>query len=355
MLNRDFASISARIANANMPNITAQKQTDLVDVLRQGTNDYYKYQKLQAEKEAAERQNELENNLGEAIASGDEQAIQEAYGKLNPSGYVEYLNKVKANREASDLEYARQKELLALQNQYATGLARLKDSLGGTPTSAARNYEYLKSQGLSDNDAMAIAFGGNTEAVGGALASGNLGSKGISAYATAKGKAMAEQEAKRDEIENATNISLNNIDDLEAQIQKNPSVFGIQSWYKLPIARVSALTGNESAQDYLINRGNAYRQLGNIKNDLIAKAKAAGQSGINTAREIEQATAGLSENSSPEEILGALGAMRQSAQGLINIQKNKSSLDLSNPKIRAAKEAGYTDEEIQEYLRGRNG
>ena len=81
------------------------------------------------------------------------------------------------------------------------------------------------------------------------------------------------------------------------------------------------MTGNESAQDYLINRGNAYRQLGNIKNDLIAKAKASGQSGINTAKEIEQATAGLNENSSPEEILGALDAMYKSTSRLVNYQK----------------------------------
>ena len=114
---------------------------------------------------------------------------------------------------------------------------------------------------------------------------------------------------------------MENIKELQNQIRKDPSVFGIQSIYKVPVSRVGALTGNESAQDYLINRGNAYRQLGNIKNDLIAKAKASGQSGINTAREIEQATAGLNENSSPEEILGALDAMYKSASRLLNSQK----------------------------------
>lgn len=310
-----------------MPDITPQKQVDLVDVLRQTADDYYKYDALRRNNEEKDRIKGLEQDLADAIKSGDETAINNAYAQLNPSGYVDYLNKIKANRDASDLEFARQKELLDIENKNAMGLARLKDALGGTPTSAARNYEYLKRQGLSDNEAMAIAFGGNTEAVGGALASGNLGSKGIGAYDAAKGKALAEQEAKREEIENATNISLNNIDDLKAQIQKNPSVFGIQSWYKLPISRISALTGNESAQDYLVNRGSAYRQLGNIKNDLIAKAKAAGQSGINTAREIEQATAGLNENSSPDEILGALSAMQKSAKDLLKINQGNNSQD----------------------------
>ena len=56
--------------------------------------------------------------------------------------------------------------------------------------------------------------------------------------------------------------------------------------------------------DDLRKRGEVIRNLGSIRNDLIAQAKANGQSGINTAREIEMATAGLNENSSAEEISG---------------------------------------------------
>ena len=66
--------------------------------------------------------------------------------------------------------------------------------------------------------------------------------------------------------------------------------------------------------DNLRKRGQIVRNLGNIRNDLIAQAKANGQSGINTAREIEMATAGLNENSSAEEILGALEYMEKAAQ-----------------------------------------
>lgn len=356
MVGENRAATTARISQMLIPQMTSPVYVDLAGAMEKGLNAYYKSKGLAEKSKEQQNTQELRDNLANALAGGNEQEINKAYAQLNPTGYVDYLQKVKANREASDLDFERQKELLNIQNQNAMGLARLKSQMDAPQlTTAARNYEYLKSQGFSDGDALAISFGGNTEAVGTSLASGNLGGKGLSAYNTARGKAMAEQEAKRAELENQTNVSINNINDLENQIRKDPSVFGIQSWYKLPISRVGALTGNESAQDYLVNRGNAYRQLGNIKNDLIAKAKAAGQSGINTAREIEQATAGLNENSSPEEILGALSAMRQSAQDLINIQNNKSSLDMSNPKIRAAKEAGYTDEEIQEYLRGRNG
>ena len=201
------------------------------------------------------------------------------------------------------------------------GLERLKDALGGTLTSAARNYEYLKQQGLSDNESMAVAFGGNTEAVGGALASGTLSGKGINAYEAEKGKQLAQQEAKQAENIQQFSGSMENINELQNQIRKDPSVFGFASPLKVASSRLSAEFGSQEAKDFLRNRGNAYRQLGNIKNDLIAKAKASGQSGINTAKEIEQATAGLNENSSPEEILGALDAMYKSASRLVNSQK----------------------------------
>lgn len=72
--------------------------------------------------------------------------------------------------------------------------------------------------------------------------------------------------------------------------------------------------------DDLRKRGEVIRNLGSIRNDLIAQAKANGQSGINTAREIEMATAGLNENSSAEEILGALDYMTEAAKKYMNCQ-----------------------------------
>ena len=65
-------------------------------------------------------------------------------------------------------------------------------------------------------------------------------------------------------------------------------------------------------EDFLAKRGSVVRSLGEIQNGLIAEAKGAGQSGINTIAEIRQATKGLDENSSKGEILGALKAMQDS-------------------------------------------
>ena len=321
MVGENRAATTARISSMIIPQLTRPVYVDIGQAVKDGIDMYYKARGAQERYNEQERMKGLKQNLADAVESGDETSINNAYAQLDPAGYVDYLNRIKANREASDLEFARKKELLDIQNQNAMGLERLKDALGGTLTSAARNYEYLKQQGLSDNESMAVAFGGNTEAVGGALASGTLSGKGINAYEAEKGKQLAQQEAKQAENIQQFSGSMENIKELQNQIRKDPSVFGFASPLKVASSRLSAEFGSQEAKDFLRNRGNAYRQLGNIKNDLIAKAKASGQSGINTAKEIEQATAGLNENSSPEEILGALDAMYKSASRLVNSQK----------------------------------
>ena len=67
-------------------------------------------------------------------------------------------------------------------------------------------------------------------------------------------------------------------------------------------------------KEQLQTRGEISRTIGVIKNGLIAQARANGQTGINTMAEINQATAGIDENSSQAELLGALKAMKNIAQ-----------------------------------------
>lgn len=158
MVGENRAATTARISSMLIPQLTRPVYVDIGQAVKDGIDMYYKVRGAQEKYNEQERMKGLEQNLADAVKSGDETAINNAYAQLDPSGYVEYLNKVKANREASDLEYARKKELLALQNQYATGLARLKESLGGGLTNAAKNYEYLVSQGIPENEARNLAF-----------------------------------------------------------------------------------------------------------------------------------------------------------------------------------------------------
>ena len=198
MLNRNFASVSAQIARANAPYISPKKQDNLVEALRQGANDYYRYDAIRRNNAEQERMNVLSQNLANALESGDEKAINDAYYAYNPQGAVETLMKIKQAKEQSDLDFARQKELLGLQNKYALALQDAKNQNQGIDmTSAAKNYEYLRSIGLNDNDAMAIAFGGNTDAVGNYLVSGGLGKMGLSTYGREMGKTLAKNDAEK--------------------------------------------------------------------------------------------------------------------------------------------------------------
>ena len=279
-------------------------------------------ERLQAEKDDRQRKADALMRW-ESVIDKDEtlSPIEKELYRQDMGAYSKYRQGQQDFSNTQELERIRQQNALGLasyKNKLDMALARIK---GGQGTTKQQNYEWLLGQGYTPEQAMAMTFGSGTEAVGGALVSGDLGVKGLNAYEAEKGKQLAQQEAKQAENIQQFSSSMENIKELQNQIRKDPSVFGIQSIYKIPISRVGALTGNESAQDYLIDRGNAYRQLGNIKSDLIAKAKASGQSGINTAKEIEQATAGLNENSSPEEILGALDAMYKSTSRLANSQK----------------------------------
>lgn len=65
--------------------------------------------------------------------------------------------------------------------------------------------------------------------------------------------------------------------------------------------------GSEDRQKYSSIR----RQIGEMRSRLIARAKAAGQSGINTAREIELATAGIDFDMTAPSLIGAIEELKR--------------------------------------------
>lgn len=127
------------------------------------------------------------------------------------------------------------------------------------------------------------------------------------------GKNAAEQQKVAANADKNYRNAVYNLDNLKNLVEENPNLVGPYA----PIsAAASRYTGGKFGMnaDSLRKRGEVIRNLGSIRNDLIAQAKANGQSGINTAREIEMATAGLNEDSSAEEILGALDYMTEAAK-----------------------------------------
>ena len=130
MLNNNYALTSAMIARANSPKIEALPQVDMNKAILGAIDSYYSITGEERKRDEEDRKKGLKQNLADAVKSGDETSINNAYAQLDPAGYVDYLNRIKANREASDLDFARKKELLDIQNQNAMGLARLKADLG---------------------------------------------------------------------------------------------------------------------------------------------------------------------------------------------------------------------------------
>lgn len=193
----------------------------------------------------------------------------------------------------------------------------------------------------------------------------------------AKNEIKAAQSIK--DIQNQTANALGNIQYAKRLIEDNKNLVGIYSPIKAFGGRLTNGLVGMSPEELQI-RGDISRTIGQLKNNLIAEARSQGQVGINTAREIELATAGLNDNSSPEEMLGALNTMERQAKQLEQIKMQNSginvpefnntsfnslqntntsqaqpTIDLSDPRVQKALQNGYTEEEIQAYLGGNNG
>lgn len=341
MLLKDFASSTANIIRANRPDITAPIQPDWAGIIRQAGKDYQTGKQLQAD-----------NALTEQLVSEN----PEKEAEIRQMGGRAYADMLKADAErAEDRQWAlddrqAQRDFLlqleGVKNANARSLAEFKAGLGDS-TTAQKNIGYLQTLGYSPEEAAALYYSGNNPT----LDMSKLGKKGFEAYDTEQGKALAKQEEQQ-RLAEQNDARLKAV---QESLQNSPDTVGFYSPLKTFVARA---LGGAGDKDYLANRGYNLRALGEVQNALIAEAKAAGQSGINTVSEIQQATKGLNENSSYEEVDGALQAMQDSIQRLRNSQKPSlmqynqlPKVDTSDPRVQEALENGYSIEEIQNYLR----
>lgn len=189
MLNKNFAAISAMIGKA--PNMVIEqphftKQEDWGQVMSKFLTDY--------------KNQTNENELKSALQSGDEEAINKAAAAYDPKGFYDAMQKIKASREASDLEFERQKELAdynhALDMKKQDALYNLKNTLeaikGGYGTAAMQNIKHLESLGFSPTDAALIVNGAAQNPAYGQI-SPSLGKKGFEAYDKKIGEDLAAQ------------------------------------------------------------------------------------------------------------------------------------------------------------------
>lgn len=227
MLNRDFARTSRDIGRVNMvidqPHI--KEQEDWGKVMSKFLTDYKNQQNEEA--------------LTSALQSSDEEAINKAAAAYDPKGFYDAMQKIKASREASDLEHERQKELAdynhALDMKKQDALYNLKNTLeaikGGYGTAAQQNIAHLQGLGYSPEESAMMVFGGQNPT----LNLSNLGKKGFEAYDKKVGEDLAarQKEAREagEEYEQVTS-DINRIKELlpEAKTQefidrKTPTMF----------------------------------------------------------------------------------------------------------------------------------
>lgn len=200
MLNKDFAGTTASIAKSFTNPAQIVKQDNWGELLGQAMQNYQKAK--------------LTNDAGEALAAGDMNGFENNLARINPIAAANYKLQQRQSEENN-----RYKQIeLALKRQ-----ALEQQASQSNLTNATKNYEYLLGQGMPPQQARAIAFGGNTEAVGGALVSGGLDSLGMAGakeYDKQKGAALAKEEAKQREKAQAYDSNISDIDDLIVSIEK---------------------------------------------------------------------------------------------------------------------------------------
>lgn len=300
MLNKDYAGINSRIGLGAIQNATVvgKDRPDLGKALADAYSQYDSYNKQQA--------------LTNALKNNDQNAINSAMADINPMAYAQML-KSDAQR-AEDRQWA--VDDMATKHRYDLELAKAKDK---EFTTAQRNMAYLQEMGYSPKEAAMLVYGGQNPSLDMAM----LNSKGQDAHDKKIGEHLAEEQIKQDKMRQ-NDERLNSV---ITHIEDNPSTVGMYAPLKTAVARALGGLGDK---EWLNKRGYSSRALGEIQNNLIAEAKMSGQSGINTAREIEQATKGLNENSSQAEILGALSAMQDSISRLRKQQKTPSLKSVNN-------------------------
>ena len=145
-------------------------------------------------------------------------------------------------------------------------------------------------------------------------------------YQKKAGFLQAQREGEQAQALEASENQAGNIDRLISDISQNKDLLGI---YSAPRAGLARLTMGQAGYtpEQMEKRGSLIRQLGEIQNSIIQKARAAGQVGINTISEIRQATKGIDENTSAEEIIGALQYMKEKEQDLINRMSKSGKSD----------------------------
>lgn len=123
-------------------------------------------------------------------------------------------------------------------------------------------------------------------------------------------KKEAEQTVKQKENVRLAKQSSDYLDDTIKMVEETPDdVFSpFANFYQKAGVITNGMIGFDSKEQAA--RGEIGRRIGIVQNDILAEARAKGQTGINTMAEIRQATKGIDENSGKPALLAALRLLK---------------------------------------------
>lgn len=261
-------------------------------------------------------QAQKEQAYSEALQSGDQDAINQAWAAYDPQGYSNYINQ--QQQRAEDRQWAL--EDMARKEQAAYNLAAFKNKLaqsagiGGANSPFNSKNEFINLMAIKNNPDVWDNLPNESKSLVNARLSflsnapENVFEK---SYQGQRGKEIAKQEVA--DLQNAiqNQQQYGKVDNAIALVESMPD--DMFKPYTAVSGYVGALTdGNVgmSAQDQQAY-GELERTIGSLQNDLLQKARSKGQSGINTLAEIRQATKGLQYDRGKERLLGALKQLQQ--------------------------------------------
>ena len=248
----------------------------------------------------------------DALKSGDQEAIKNAWIDLDAAGYADYANK-QAEVEAQRA-FQEKMQQQAFNNQW--GLAKWKaENSGYDPTAAERNVAAMVATGkFTPDQAWAIQFAGGNPS----FDVSQLGQKGFEAYDKASGSNLAEQEKQhRDAQAEYDNLveSLDRVKEL------------------LPSAGVDSLIDRKTPtvlfdSDVRNARGELRNLLGGLRLDQLQYLK--GAVSDNEQKFISDVVSGDFSKYTPEEINGAMTSIKRKAEQAV--KKYRPGLkDLKQP------------------------
>lgn len=292
MVGQTRAGIIAQIGQLTTPKITEGRSVDLAGAMRNFVSGFNQGKEWKADK----LQTEAKNAYIDALQSGDENAINQAWADYDPAGYAKAMQDQKAIAEQRAFQEKMQQQ--AFNNQW--GLAKYRERMAQN----AIDDENARLQNALDSGLI------SQEEYNQKRRSQILGD-------IAKG---AEPDVSEEQSKQLAQNAINTL----GEVAKDNKIGVFTDW-----RRGKGLISKDTEREY----GRISSAVAGVAPRAIANLKKAGVSGINSLQEF-MTYIGLPQNPTSQQIAGALPLMAEIAgvENPIKAEQKKSGLGLFGSK-----------------------